>query len=363
MNYSSDIRNIYFFYKNNNRLPYFFTKSDNEKSLNKTMHKLIDLYDKRSIKDDKYENIKFFKNNIPYFIKKEIDENIIKISSLINKNDIKLDSYVYNYPNYLIDFINFYRFSKDKLSQNIIKKLETIPGWIWGEKNYFDDMLDKLYYFCKTNNRLPNSSNDEHKLYTFMNDIYYRYVYDLLSNERLSKIKSITLFSLNDYKNVPGLSFLSRYLVEYKDNDFFNEFLNLYNFFCSKNELPDHNHDLYINVINIRKMYYDMKLSFLEIKMMEELKGWKWSFDLIVDKEYDASKTSIPMFTDNKYIDSLLSNSSQTFIRKNYNFKNNVYNLKTNKLSKRHREERLSKKKALLRISIINKIEKGELLS
>lgn len=358
MEYSTEIKNIIDFVKEYNRYPYFFTDSKEEKNLNRSLFKLIDLYEEKKIKDDKYGNLKRFKENVFSMINNELHSHIDKIYKLI-ENGRSLDYYE-DYPKYLYDFINYYSKSKDDLSLKLVKKFECIPGWMW-ENDRFDFMIDKLKRFCRYKNKLPQPyaiDKFEDKLYKFIDEIYYRYVYDLLSDEQLDKIKSISYISIDNYQS-SGYTFTTRYVKEYKDNEFFNLFLDLYNYFCAKNELPFVNSPLYENVMKIRKMYYDMKLSKLEIKTMEEFPGWKWSYEFIIDNEYDASKTGKPMFENDKYIESMLKNTSKTFIRKNYNFRNNVYNLKTNSIRKRSNDDRMSKKKALLRLSILSKIESG----
>jgi len=358
MDFSYEIKNICDFYNKNGRFPYFFTDCKNENNLNYLLFKLINLYQENKIKDDKYKNLKFFKRNADIIVKNELSYHIDKIYKLI-ENGKTLDYYE-DYPKYLYNFINYYMKSKDILSLNLIKKFESIPGWMW-ENQKFDFFIDKLKQFCIYKNRLPQPHSVdklESKLSNFINEIYYRYVYDLLSDEQLNNIKSISYLSLYNYQS-SGYNFITRYIKEYKDNEFFNLFLDIYNYFCSKNELPFINNPLYENILKIRKMYYDLKLSKLEIKTMEEFPGWKWSYEFIIDKEYDASKTGKPMFENDKYIESMLKNTTKTFIRKNYNFRDNVYNLKTNTVKKRNNNDRLAKKKALLRLSILSKIETG----
>lgn len=358
MNHFTEIKNIRNFFKQYHRYPHFFTDSDDEKNLNRTFFRLIKLYQENKIEDDKYENLKRFKSDVYYIIHNELNEHIDSIYKLID-NGKNLDSYE-EYPKYLFDFINYYIKSKNDLSLKLIKKFESIPGWMW-ENERFDYMVDKLKQFCKYKNRLPqvfSIDKFEDKLAKFIDEIYYRYVYDLLTDEQFDKIKSISYISIYNYQ-LSGYNFTTRYIKEYKDNEFFNLFLDLYNHFCSKNELPFVNNPLYENVMKIRKMYFDMKLSKLEIKTMEEFPGWRWSYEFIMDNEYDPSKNGKPMFENDKYIESMLKNTSKTFIRKNYNFRGNVYNLKTNSVRKRTRDDRLSKKKALLRISILSKFENG----
>jgi len=336
-----------------------FTNCKYEENLFHILKQIVDKYKENKIDDDEFENIQFFTKKFNFYFEKEILNHIEKIMNLI-ENGKHLDNYE-EYPKYLYNFINYYRKMEYKLSPIIKNKLNNIPQWVW-EKEYMKNMINKLYHFCHYQKRMPSISsqdNLENKMYRFVSYIYFKYVYDLLDDDEIDELKENKYFIFDNYKDYE-YTFLSRYLKEYEDNDFFVEFINIYYSYLTNSRIPTFNDKFYENVMNIKKLYYDLKLSKLEIKTMEEFPNWRWSYEIIVE-EYDPSKTRQPMFLENKYIDSMLKNTDRTFIRKNYNFKNNVYNLKTNTAKRRYQKERLSKKKALLRLSILRKIEKGDM--
>ena len=216
MNYSAEIKNIRNFFKQYHRYPHFFTDSEYEKSLNRSIFRLINLYEAEKILDDKYENVKKFKLNYPIMINNELNSHIDSIYELI-ENGKNMDSYE-EYPKYLYDFISYYMRSKNDLFLKLIKKFESIPGWMW-ENERFDYMLDKLKQFCKYKNRLPQIfaiDKFEDRLANFIDEIYYRYVYDLLTDEQLNKIKSISYISIDNYK-LSGYNFTTRYINQYND--------------------------------------------------------------------------------------------------------------------------------------------------
>ena len=358
-NYSQDIQSIMEFYNQYGRFPYMFSNYKNEEKLFYTLKNITDKYKENKINDDENENIYFITINYNYFFEKEILGNIEKIMKLIEDGKY-LEDYE-KYPKYLYNFINYYRKKEYQLSKFIKDKFNQIPQWIW-EREYMEINIKKLYHFCSYKNSMPSLNiNDpsEYKMYFFVKDIYNKYIYDELEDDHIYMLQQNKFFNFDDHKKY-GCSFLGRYLKEYQDNQFFEEFIDIYYFYLTKSRIPYFNDKFYDNVINIKKMYYDLKLSNLEVKTMEEFPSWKWSYEIIVE-DYNPSKTRQPMFLDNEYIDSMLKNTNRIFIRKNYNFKDNVYNLKTNTVKRRYQKERLSKKKALLRLSILRKIESGDI--
>jgi len=356
---TSEIKEILNFYSVWKRFPFYFTYNAYEKELYLKMYDLIEKYKSGEIKDDENGSLKFFSENQLKYIDEEIDYNINIIKNMV-ENGIDFKDYETKYPKFILDFIKFYKDKNYYMSIKNSKKFESIPTWKWDD-DVFEKNIQKLYHFCKYKESLPSiysNDIDEYKLASFINWAYYRYVYEYLSQDEIKRLSLIHLFSFDDYKNVEGLSFINRYSNEIVYNEFYNNFYFVYNFYVENNRLPNLNDGKeYENCLNIKKLFYDMKLSFLEIKVAEEMKGWKWGYDIYIES-YDPSKNGIPMFTDDKYIDSMLKNTNRNFIRRNYNYRTKVYNLKTDSVSKRKSEYmRQSKKRALLRLKILRNVE------
>lgn len=358
---SYEIKEIMNFFSVWKRFPYYFTYNLYEKELYLKLYNIVEKFKLNEIKDDEKGTIKFFSENQTKYVDQEIEHNINIIKNMI-ENGVDFKDYETKYPKFIVDFINFYKSNKYYMTINNCKKFENIPTWKWDD-DVFEKNIQKLHHFCKYKERLPTINTtdlDEYKLALFVNSSYYGYVYELLSSDEVRKLSLIHLFSFDDYKKIENLSFTNRYINEIVYNEFYYYFYLVYNFYIEKQRLPKlEDGEEYENCLKIKKLFYDMKLSFLEIKVTEEMKGWKWGYDFYVEK-HDPSKNGIPMFTDDKYIDSMLKNTNRNFIRRNYNYKDKVYNLKTDSVSRRKSEYmRLSKKKALLRLKILRNIENG----
>lgn len=357
-NYQYEINNIIKFYATYNRFPYFFTDNQYEKQLYKDMSYLIRKTLQREISYDEIGDLKFIYEKYSFY--DEFDYHYNNLVHLIERG-YGLDK-IDLYCDYVKNFIEYVQTHQYELELSRYIKFSNLPLWTWKYDNVYS-YIDKLYYFTKFKNAMPSLfSNDKSEcfLVNFVNIIYYKYIYEKLSDSVLEELKDIKLFKLSDYHK-SGLSFLKRYCKEnnvydYKSDlsTFENNFNRFFKFFRNNGRIPSYYEDEYVYSYNIKKMYYEEKLSFLQKNVMLEFSGFDWSYTVAIYKDPSVSK---PIFTDDESKEQLINlmKKNKTVSRKDYNYCTHMRIRNTDdKISKK---DRLAKRMCNLRLQVIRQFE------
>lgn len=358
--YTFEVNSIISFLKKKERLPYYFSNNAYEVNLNKIMYNIIYLYRNNYISDNQLGDLKMISEK--YNLNEEIDYNLNTIINLL-ENEYTYNTICKEYK-YLEDFIEFIQENKYILDINRFISFSKLPLWEW-KYDVSINMIDKLYYFCQYKECMPKFNKydiDETILYNFVNTIYYYYVYEKLPLNINEELSSIKYFSFNDYKK-SNITFLQRYCIENNVYNKYNNFLTfqsnfnkIFEFYRINKQVPSLNDEEYVYCLNIKKMYYDKNISFLQVNTMNELKGWSWDLTIKIINEYGNDKINNNNLLDN-YLKSIIKNNYYYSVRKDYNYPSNsnikYIRIKINK-GKINKKYRISKNICKLRLKIMN---------
>ena len=232
------------------------------------IYKKVKLYSWVSNQKIKYKNNKLTKKEI------KLLENL-KYWSWSN-NDLLESNWLDNYNKLKLGKIDKFiktwignqrlKYREDKLNQDKINLLEKIKDFSWVDRR--DEIYENRWYsqhsfllkYIKKYNKLPN---EEHDLYNWCNVQKQNYKENKLSNERIKLLESISIWS-------------------WGFKDIWNKKYNLcVKFIKSHNKIPivsDTIGNIKIGqwVSTQRRDYKNNKLDNNQIKLLEEIKNWKW---------------------------------------------------------------------------------------
>jgi len=156
-----------------------------------------------------------------------------------------------------------HQYKKGLLSQERIKKLESIDGWWWSHNNIWFDKGNKLKQHMLDGNEIPNRY---HPVFGYwISRQRHQYKNGKLSQEQIDFLESIDGWVWRINLNAM----------------WFNKGNKLKQHMLDGDEFPKQTDPIYgIWILNQRKNYKNGKLSQEQIDLLESIDGWFWIVDL-----------------------------------------------------------------------------------
>ncbi len=164
-----------------------------------------------------------------------------------------------------------YKYAKNRLSLDKIKKLESLEGWVWNiSDEIFQEGFQKLKKYIKDNGncQVPGRFVDEdgYKLGQILQYWRNRYNKGILSEDIIKKLESLDgwVWGILDDDFEKGFKSLKKYEKKYHHSRVVNRYKDENNFHLGR------------WVAHQRLFYKKNKLSLYRIKRLESVKGWVW---------------------------------------------------------------------------------------
>jgi superfamily II DNA or RNA helicase len=185
-----------------------------------------------------------------------------------------------------------YNKRKNTLNSEIIKKLEKIDGWYWGQQQIkhiktFNERYNELKKFVDTNKRLPlvcAENTIESYIGKWCQHQRENYKKNILESNKIQKLEKIDSWYWN------------------KCDPFYDKYKQLKKWITKNKKIPSHGSKNLIEKSigkfcqRVREKYKKGKLPEEKIKKLEALSGWYWSKNdkkvLLKTKQYSGSKTN-----------------------------------------------------------------------
>lgn len=196
-------------------------------------------------------------------------------------------------------------FYTNKLLQERILLLDSIPGWTWNKKInlQWDQMYDKLNKYIKNNNKLP-TRRDDTSLGNWISNQRSSYKKEILSQYRIDKLEKINIWKW--YSNA------ARYA------SFWDQTYNILLEYIKENsKLPSKKENKLLGnwIANQRHLFRKDALSQHRIDRLEEIDIWEWNLDIYTwDQNYNklrqfiGENNKLPSKKDNKLLASWVIN-------------------------------------------------------
>jgi hypothetical protein len=271
--FSKNFEQIKEFVAKNGRMPSYLGDS-----VEKYLYNWV-RYQRRSKKKLSEERVKLLESISGWFWEKEdpFPKNFEQLKKFVAKND-RMPSQSSKDPveKFLGVWVSTQRQKKKKLSEERVKMLELVNGWLW-EADPFPKNFEKLEKFVAKNGRMPPQSSK---------DPVEKYLYNWVRRQRKRKKK------LSE-ERVKLLESVSGWLWE-KEDPFPKNFEQLKKFVAKNDRMPSQSSkdpvEKFLGVWVSARRQKKKKLSEERVKLLESISGWFWEKEDPFPKNFEQLK-------------------------------------------------------------------------